>query len=268
MKKNAKRGLPFRKYQGAGNDFVLIDQRRVAYVEATDTARIAQICDRRFGVGADGLILLEPPTAADHDFTMTYFNADGRPSSMCGNGGRCIVAFANSIGAAAADCRFRAVDGLHEARLTAPNWVELKMIDVKNVEQGNDYWLLDTGSPHFVVFVEDIDDIDVYENGREIRFSERFRAAGVNVNFVEILPSGELFVATYERGVEAETLACGTGVTAAALAYFLKTGSSQNVGIKTKGGNLGVRFRHQADGFSDVWLSGGATEVFEGKLYN
>lgn len=271
--------IPFYKYQGTGNDFILIDQRQKTYLKKTDTPLIHRLCDRRFGVGADGVMFLENKDG--YDFEMVYFNADGSESSMCGNGGRCLTAFAHSLGVFKDKCRFWAIDGEHEAVVKkAPTsaplgkslWVELKMIDVKNIEIGNDYFLMNTGSPHYVVFVEDLTDIDVYENGRAIRYSERFAKEGVNVNFVEIQtqdPTKQgIEVATYERGVEDETFSCGTGVTAAALAFHLKKGASHSVPITTKGGQLAVKFQKNTEGgtFENIWLCGPATQVFKGTI--
>jgi diaminopimelate epimerase len=256
--------IPFYKYQGTGNDFIMIDQRQKKYIKKTDKKVINHLCDRRFGIGADGLILLQLTEGAD--FEMVYFNADGSESSMCGNGGRCIVAFAHFLQVVGNQCLFKAIDGMHEAKIDDNGWVELKMIDVKDIEIGKDYYLLNTGSPHFIVFVEDLTDIDVYENGREIRYSERFKTEGVNVNFVEIKPE-ILEVATYERGVEDETYSCGTGVTAAAIAYHLKNGKATEVPIQTKGGNLKVRFNKNTEGvFKNIWLCGPATQVFKGNI--
>jgi diaminopimelate epimerase len=265
--------LPFFKYQGTGNDFVMIDQRRKTYLRRDDQKIIEHLCDRRFGIGADGLILLSPPQYSQPhlDFEMIYFNADGRESSMCGNGGRCLVAFAHHLQVFDNQCVFNAIDGLHDAKVRPDGWVELKMIDVKNIEIGKDYFLMNTGSPHFVVFVEDLTDINIYEAGRQIRYSERFHKEGVNVNFVEINKNKKsIEVATYERGVEAETFSCGTGVTAAAMAFALKqniTESNVIVPIQTKGGQLEVRFQKNNDGtFSEVWLCGPAERVFAGKF--
>jgi len=256
--------IPFHKYQGAGNDFVMVDNRSGVFPDAADVALIARLCDRRFGIGADGLILLE--NAPGFDFRMVYFNADGRESSMCGNGGRCIVAFANYLGIIGGQCRFIAIDGPHEARLTAPDWVELKMSDVAAVTQtANGDYVLNTGSPHYVQFVEHLDGLAVAEQGRNIRYSETFRAEGINVNFVESTGAG-IAVATYERGVEDETLSCGTGVTAAAIAWYLKNSKAENtdVPIETKGGALRVRFKPVGSRFEEVWLCGPAVQVFEG----
>ena len=258
--------IPFFKYQGTGNDFVMVDQREKKYIHKKDTSLINKICDRRFGIGADGLILLE--NYKGYDFRMVYFNADGRESSMFGNGGRCIVAFANHLGIVKSKCHFLAIDGPHEALIKKDNWIELKMSDVKDIEIGEDYFLMNTGSPHYVVFVEDIDDINVFENGRAIRYSSRFKKEGVNVNFVE-RTKDNIIVTTYERGVEDETLSCGTGVTAAAIANFLKNPNrrkKQNTPIKSKGGNLAVRFElNREKEASNIWLCGKAERVFNGK---
>ncbi len=258
--------IPFQKYQGTGNDFVLIDQRTKKYLTRQDKDQIQHICDRRFGVGADGLILLE--THEKYDFEMIYFNADGRESSMCGNGGRCMVAFAKYLGIIEDRTSFIAIDGPHEAVIKGEDWVSLKMIDVPEIEQGADYFILNTGSPHYVVFVEDIDDIDVVENGKAIRYSKRFREEGINVNFVERKKDG-IIVATYERGVEDETLSCGTGVTAAAIAYQLTRSSREETvtAIEAKGGQLSVKLTPDGKkGVKNVWLQGKATRTFSGEL--
>ncbi len=256
--------IPFSKYQGTGNDFILIDNRTGAQPRRADTELIRRMCDRRFGIGADGLLLLQ--NHAGYDFEMVYFNADGHESTMCGNGGRCMAAFARKLGIVKDRCRFVAIDGPHEAFVREGDWVELKMSDVSGIEQGEGYFILDTGSPHYVIFVEDVSDLNIVEGGQAIRYSERFRKEGINVNFVEKTEEG-LIVATYERGVEDETLSCGTGVTAAALAWGLaspKAGRSEIL-IHTKGGDLKVRFVAEgSDGFRDVWLCGPAVCVFEG----
>ena len=277
--------IPFFKYQGTGNDFVMLDQRETTYLTKNDTQIIRQLCDRRFGIGGDGLMFLQQKEG--FDFEMVYFNADGTAGSMCGNGGRCLTAFAHYLGVFKGKCTFWAIDGVHEAvvkgaiehnQLGNAVWVELKMINVAsdNIEQGNDYFLMNTGSPHYVVLVEDLTDINIYDNGRAIRYSERFAKEGVNVNFVEILKDQKgIEVATYERGVEDETFSCGTGVTAAAIAYHLKTGGGTEVPIKTKGGQLEVKFSKniypnkggtEGGTFENVWLCGPATQVFGGAI--
>ncbi len=256
--------IPFYKYQGTGNDFILIDQRTAQHLTKSDTERIRLMCNRRFGIGADGLILLQ--NKPGYDFEMIYFNSDGRESTMCGNGGRCISAFAKQLGIIEKKCHFLAIDGPHDSLVEADNWVELKMSNVKNVENGDGFFVLNTGSPHYVVMVEDISDINIVENGKAIRYSDRFREAGINVNFVEKKSDG-IEVATYERGVEDETLSCGTGVTASAIAWgMLKNKKNQGeIAVSTKGGNLKVRFESDRNGgYENIWLCGPAEMVFEG----
>lgn len=264
--------MKFSKYHGAGNDFVLIDQRHDHWVHRADTAQIARLCHRRFGIGADGLILLQ--NRAGYDFEMIYFNADGREGSMCGNGGRCIVAFAHQLGLVEKTARFWATDGEHEARISPKQdkerWVELKMNDVQQVEVLEPSVLvLNTGSPHYISFVPSVKNLDVVSQGREIRYSDRFRADGINVNFVSETLAG-LDIRTYERGVEDETLACGTGVTAAAIAACLRQKRQPGpaeIPVRALGGDLSVRLQVNADGsFSDIWLCGPAAPVFEGTL--
>lgn len=259
--------LNFRKYHGAGNDFVLVDARRGLAFPRTGTALIARLCDRHFGIGADGLILLEDHE--EYDFAMAYFNSDGRPSTMCGNGGRCIVAFARDLGIERETYRFLAADGPHLARLLPGGEVALQMSDVAAIEAGEDFYFLDTGSPHYVRFVDDLDGVAVVADARKIRYNDRFRAEGTNVNFVHATSAG-LRIATYERGVEDETLACGTGVTAAALAAAARGGATgrQTVEVQARGGNLRVSFLRATDGFQDIWLIGPAQFVFSGVWFS
>lgn len=252
--------IHFFKYQGTGNDFIMIDNR-AAQFNKQHTELIRRLCDRRFGIGADGLILLEITVSGD--FEMVYFNADGNRSTMCGNGGRCFTAFARRLNIAEDRFRFLAADGPHEALIRPDGWISLQMIDVSNIESGEGYYYLNTGSPHYVKFVENIDQIDVVKEGRAIRYNERFKETGTNVNFVQAV-EGVLRVATYERGVEDETLSCGTGVTAAAIAWFLKSKELPPVRILTKGGELEVTFDFIRDFIVAIWLSGPATFVFEG----
>lgn len=257
--------IPFVKYHGAGNDFIMIDGRFNQAFHSNDVDRIQAMCTRRFGIGADGLIMVQPHS--DYDFEMLYFNADGRPGSMCGNGGRCAVAFAHELGLVDVECRFLAVDGPHQAKLINPEWVELQMIDVHEVESIASAYFLNTGSPHFVQFVENLEQIEVFKKGREIRYSERFNQEGTNVNFVEV-KDGSLFIGTYERGVEDETLACGTGITAAAIANFLRKPilANTNINVIAKGGKLNVRFEVEHGKFKNIWLNGPAKRVYEGKI--
>jgi diaminopimelate epimerase len=256
--------MKFFKYQGAGNDFVLIDNRDQQF-DADDTALVARLCDRRFGIGADGLMLLQEKEG--YDFEMLYYNADGNLGSMCGNGGRCIVSFAKHLGIIKSKTIFLAVDGEHEATISdAADWVSLKMIDVKHVEKNNEHYVLNTGSPHYVQLVDQLKELDVFQAGRAIRYNDTYRQEGINVNFVE--PQNEGYaVRTYERGVEDETLACGTGVTAVALAMALHHNQVGNINtpIKAMGGDLNIRFSHLGNGiFENIYLEGPAKLVFEG----
>ncbi len=254
--------IPFDKYQGAGNDFIIIDDRGAGFV-AGDADLIRRLCDRRFGVGADGLILVSNHDRAD--FEMKYFNADGRLGSMCGNGARCAAHFALKKGIAGPKPRFQAFDGIHEAEVSGDT-VRLRMADVAGcrIIEGN--YFIDTGSPHYVVFADALDDVDVDAEGRKLRGSPLFAPGGTNVNFVETAEDG-LYVRTFERGVEAETWACGTGVTAAAIASSLLGLSGKGpVGVRTRGGRLKVEFEIQADRITDIWLTGPATFVFEGTI--
>lgn len=255
----------FYKYQGAGNDFILLDNRSGAFnPEDTDTVR--QWCDRRFGVGADGLMLLQ--NHADYDFEMVYYNADGNPGSMCGNGGRCIVAFAKHLNIIDSETNFLAVDGPHYAKITAEgNWVELQMIDVHALNRDGEDYVLNTGSPHYVQQVIGLDTKNVYQDGKQIRNQENYKTAGINVNFVEEHPD-HLFVRTFERGVEDETYACGTGVTAVALAIAHSKGQQGKIetDIKVLGGRLKVQFEANGDNYSNIFLCGPAKRVFEGEI--
>ncbi len=258
------RELPFFKYQGTGNDFIIIDQREEQWLTKASTTIVKQLCDRHFGIGADGLILLEEHPVLD--FEMIYFNSDGNESSMCGNGGRCIVAFAHALDIVGEDCQFMAVDGLHHATVKE-NWVELRMNNVHSIKEFPDYYFLNTGSPHHVVFTDDLSKIDIIAEGRAIRYSRMYQPDGTNVNFVEEKNNG-IEVLTYERGVENETLSCGTGVTAAAISYALRHPEEEikEVPIRTKGGFLKVRFQKEEKHFKDVWLCGPAMQVFSGTI--
>ncbi|MCC2548365.1 diaminopimelate epimerase [Hymenobacter sp. BT175] len=260
--------LHFHKYQGTGNDFVMVDDRAGQFDE-TNQALVSHLCHRRLGIGADGLILLRTHPA--YDFEMVYFNADGRLGSMCGNGGRCTVAFARDLGVIQARAHFLAADGPHEATVDADGTVHLRMMDVAGTQDLADTGVfLNTGSPHLVRFLpaDALAGLNVFAEGRAIRYSETFREQGTNVNFVEA-PAGAdqpWQVRTYERGVEDETLSCGTGVTAVALAAS-RHGAGSPVRLQTPGGLLQVSFEARPDGsFSEVHLSGPALRVFEGSV--
>jgi len=234
--------IEFFKYQGTGNDFVILDNRRQSF-DKNDTKLIAKLCDRKFGIGADGLILLENHPSCD--FKMVYYNSDGRESSMCGNGGRCLVAFAKLLGIIDQNANFEAIDGFHQAYIEN-DLIHLKMQDVASVENYTNHVFLDTGSPHHVTLVKD------------------YFEKGTNVNFVEQVDTDIFSVRTYERGVENETLSCGTGVTAVALAMHHMKKSSEAVRLLTPGGELKVVFKKTTKGYEDIYLIGPACMVFKG----
>jgi diaminopimelate epimerase len=255
--------LHFHKYHGAGNDFIIIDNRMNLF-DKTNHELIARLCDRRFGIGADGLMLLQE--SAQVDFRMIYFNSDGFEGSLCGNGGRCITAYANHLGIIGKNTRFMATDGLHEAEVINPGYIKLKIADIHDIETGKDYFYLNTGSPHYVQFTDSLKDKDVYTEGRKIRYNDRFQDQGTNVNFVEFETNG-LFVRTYERGVENETLACGTGIVAAAISAALKEDSDRtSYSVRARGGNLVVSFNRKNNLFQDVWLEGPTELVYTGDI--
>lgn len=255
--------IPFYKYQGTGNDFVMIDNRNEKFPKENKSL-VAKMCDRRFGIGADGLILLEHSDKAD--FKMVYFNADGSESTMCGNGGRCLVAFAKHMGVITKETTFDAVDGLHYANIDN-GIVSLQMIDVNTVEVYDHHFFLDTGSPHHVEIVKGLAAYDVFTNGKRIREGSPYFEAGSNVNFVEPLNDSKIKVRTFERGVENETLSCGTGVTASAIAMYSSNKVKTNsIDIEVEGGELNVSFDQEGDLFKNVFLTGPATFVFEGEF--
>lgn len=255
--------LNFLKYQGTGNDFVMVD----AWNETVNLSleQIRFLCDRRFGIGADGLMIIR--RHADLDFEMIYYNADGAAGSMCGNGGRCIVRYAFDHGYIGHETRFMASDGPHEAVVIDAKTVSLKMAEVQGIEVRGEDMFLNTGSPHYIRFAEKADLLNIEEEGRQIRYNDEFRENGTNVNFVE-RRGAELYVRTYERGVEAETLSCGTGVTAAALAsaYLNKKEGSASTDILTPGGRLKIKYNYNNNRFTDIWLEGPATFVYQGTI--
>lgn len=250
----------FFKYQGTGNDFIIIDNRKLFFPKE-DSALVAKMCHRRFGVGADGLLLLENHSAVD--FKMVYYNSDGHLSSMCGNGGRCIVHFAKYLGIVSDATHFEAMDGMHRATIKE-TWVSLQMKDVEKIEVSPNAVFLDTGSPHHVEIVSNLQDQEVFSEGRKIR-NKVYGEKGANINFVEQLNSDTFAVRTYERGVENETLSCGTGVTAVALAMF-ETGRTQEkkIHLQTPGGTLLVRFEKDGNVYTKIFLEGPAVQVFKG----
>jgi len=255
--------INFSKYQGTGNDFVIIDNRDGSI--SLSNKQIAFLCDRRFGVGSDGLMLLS--NADGYDFKMTYYNADGTEGTMCGNGGRCLVQFALDNGIVKDHYSFIAIDGPHEAIIHNNGWVHLKMTNVNKVETGEDFFVTNTGSPHYIKMVKDIENFEVFKEGKAIRYNNRFAKEGINVNFIEH-QGDHLFVRTYERGVENETYSCGTGVTAAAIISCLHKLGEHEVSIKTIGGNLAVSFNNKGGGhFNNIWLKGPGTFVYKASIH-
>lgn len=256
--------IQFNKYQGTGNDFVLLDNRSDKYSGITKKD-VAFLCNRHFGIGADGLMLLNNKDG--YDFEMKYFNADGAEGSMCGNGARCIVQFAYNSGIRKNTYRFRAYDGEHEAEIDINGLVRLKMNDVNALEIHNNHFIVDTGSPHFIKYSGDVLNLDVKNAGHTIRYSKEFADKGINVNFIESLDDDKIYVRTYERGVEDETLSCGTGVTASALVAAHNDNGFNHVKVKTQGGNLSVEFdKKDENHFENIWLIGPATFVFKGEI--
>ncbi len=258
--------MSFNKYQGTGNDFIIVDDREEYWHNFLNQESVARLCDRRFGIGADGLMLLMPHPR--EDFYMKYFNADGWESSMCGNGGRCLVEFAFQAGAIQEKTCFEAIDGFHEA-FREPGRVRLRMIRPKGLrrETRERDWV-DTGSPHLVVWSDNpVDDMDIHTTGSRLRFDPHYQPDGTNVNFVNVLDRDILRVRTYERGVEAETLSCGTGVTACAYTYLHRQKlPSGKVKVDTPGGSLEVEVSLMETPQEEIWLSGPATFVFSGEI--
>ena len=274
----------FFKYQGTGNDFIIIDNRNLVFPKS-NLQLIQKLCNRRFGIGADGLILLENENGVD--FKMVYYNSDGNQSSMCGNGGRCLVAFAKHLNIISSEATFTAADGFHHASVLQNGIVSLQMKDVKKVNVQPDYTFLDTGSPHHVQRVDNLESVNVKELGSAIRYSKLYGAAGSNINFVTQIAPNHFAIRTYERGVEDETLSCGTGATATAIAMYVNNCAAAFEGklvaepdtsekaskickivqnIEVKGGSLQVTFTENNGIFSDIFLSGPAEFVFEGTI--
>lgn len=266
--------LTFYKYQGTGNDFVMVDDREQTF-PVNDTALVERLCNRRFGIGADGLILLQPH--ATEAYFMKYYNSDGRESTMCGNGGRCLAAFALHRDAVKGAHTFMAVDGLHEVVYEGDPgkalWVKLKMKDVDLVEQRNDHtFVLNTGSPHFVQFTDEpLSAYEVVKQAKQVRYNDEFATYGINVNFINLLGLHHIAIRTYERGVEDETLSCGTGVTAAAISTVLLNKlpeGTHTIEVNSAGGQLKVQLTYHAatQKFTNIWLQGPAAFVFKGTV--
>ena len=249
----------FQKYQGTGNDFIIIDNRDGKF--PVDEELVKRLCDRKYGIGSDGLILLEENIRSD--FYMNFFNPDAS-QSFCGNGSRCIAQYALENGIVTGRINFRAIDGLHIAEKIG-DWIHLRMNDVSDIEPAKNYTILNTGSPHYIERVNKAEEVDIIERAHQIRYSEKFQKEGINVNFVEAI-SSKIKMRTYERGVEAETLSCGTGVTAAAIAFALEKDLEKEVEVETKGGELKVTFERDGSGFKNIWLCGPAKKVFEGRI--
>jgi diaminopimelate epimerase len=257
--------IHFFKYQGAGNDFIMVDNRN-HNIDHHHPKMIAKLCDRRFGIGGDGIMFLE--LADGYDFKMVYYNLDGQPSSMCGNGGRCIVAFAKQLGIIHDKTTFLAVDGPHYAEISAEkDWVSLQMIDVKSINKDGEDYVINTGSPHYIKFDVDVANKNVFAEGKAIRNNSTYKSEGINVNFVED-KKDYLLVRTFERGVEDETFACGTGVTAVALANAIAKNikGKNETAIKVLGGNLNIKYNYDGETFTDIFLEGPAKFVFEGRM--
>ncbi|MGO4818469.1 diaminopimelate epimerase [Flavobacterium sp. W22_SRS_FP1] len=256
--------IEFYKYQGTGNDFVMIDNRTNTFPKE-DITLIAHLCDRRFGIGGDGLILLE--NDAETDFKMVYYNSDGNQSTMCGNGGRCLVAFAKKLHVIKNNCSFIAIDGLHQASVTEDGIVSLQMIDVTEIKTDLNYTFLNTGSPHHVELVDDLEHFNVKENGAAIRYGGLYGEEGSNINFVKQINDSTFSIRTYERGVEDETLACGTGATAVAIAMNA-TGltTATAIDVNVEGGKLAVSFDRKDNQYTNVFLIGPAEFVFKGSI--
>jgi diaminopimelate epimerase len=255
--------IPFHKYQGTGNDFIMIDNLDGAY-SFIDIEQVKMLCDRRFGIGADGLILIN--SCASFDFEMDYFNSDGT-KSFCGNGARCAVQFYLNVSGSKEKFHFLAIDGEHTAALIGQE-ISLEMSPVNTIHKLDADYIVNTGSPHYIQRVDNLNAMDVYSSGRSIRNSDRFIKEGINVNFVDRLAEAHLAIRTYERGVENETLSCGTGATACALVEGLNLGfGAHTVRVDVLGGQLNVSFtRTENETFSNIRLQGPATFVFQGEI--
>lgn len=254
----------FHKYHGAGNDFILIDDRNLKF-PSSDHVLVSKMCHRRFGIGADGLILLHDHS--EFDFEMKYYNADGFEGSMCGNGGECVVHFARALKIIDKKCEFLAIDGLHKAELMNGE-IKLSMGNVSDFRNWESHLFIDTGSPHLIIFRDSIEATDVINEGRAFRYNKSISDKGCNVNFVEVLDNNSIKIRTYERGVEDETWACGTGSIASAMAYVIISDKSENlheIEVKAKGGKLKVSFQKEKEEFTKVFLAGPAEFIYTGE---
>jgi diaminopimelate epimerase len=256
-------GIHFYKYQGTGNDFVMIDNREGLFPQQ-DKALIQRLCHRKYGVGGDGLILLQDHEV--YDFEMIYFNADAT-TSMCGNGSRCAVHLAHHLQMIGQHCQFYAEDGPHHATIDEQGLIHVRMVDVTGMDEVAGGYFLNTGTRHYVRPVEKLSDFDVFGEGKKIRYADAFMPQGTNASFVEMV-GGKAHMRIYERGVEDETLSSGTGVTAVAICLARLQGLRSPVSVHTRGGVLQVSFRQQENGsFTDVHMIGPAVMVFEGTVF-
>lgn len=259
--------IVFFKYQGTGNDFIIIDNRLINNNLLKEKKIIKKLCDRRFGIGSDGLILIE--NTPKYDFYMKYYNSDGLEGSMCGNAGRCCTIFMKNYFLKEKKIKFKAIDGLHKALILENNNVLLKMNDISKIEKHKDHYFLNTGSPHYVKFTSNIEGINVYNEGKKIRFNKKYFKIGVNVNFLEY-KKNILYIRTYERGVENETLSCGTGSVAGAISAYHKgiIKYTKNIKIKTLGGQVIISFNINTNNneYENIWIKGKAKEVFKGQI--
>jgi diaminopimelate epimerase len=254
----------FSKYHGTGNDFIILDGRNQKF-DLKNAAFIKQMCHRRYGIGADGVMVLQ--SDKNYDFKMVYFNSDGFEGTMCGNGGRCICSFALSLGIINNKTTFIASDGIHEAILEK-EIIHLKMNNVSKITPFDDGLLIDTGSPHFIQITNNPHDVDTEKMGKEIRHQQRFAPKGANINFVSV-SENTIQIATFERGVESETLSCGTGSVASAIAFtYNKPNGNYTYNIHAKGGKLSVSLEKEGMLYHNIWLSGPTVKVFDGIIDN
>jgi diaminopimelate epimerase len=256
--------ISFSKYQGTGNDFVMLDNLNGQY-DSLSIPQIKFLCDRKFGIGSDGLIKINSHNSTD--FEIEYFNSDGS-KSFCGNGARCSVSFAETLGINVSNTEFLGIDGLHKAS-KKQEVISLEMGDVLEVRKIENDFVIQTGSPHYIRFIDSINDVNIVHFGKEIRYSDEFKEEGINVNLVEVIDSNNLIVNTYERGVEDETLSCGTGVTACVVAFAFQTQliGEHQISVKVKGGNLSVSFNQKTLGiFTNIHLIGPGEFVFSGEI--